>query len=665
MKASFRIDPRGRGPFWLPRPPRSWPPGPKFVISHFSDGSVASRLEDDSWDLSPYAHRVSSLRIRDTSNPLRQDIEWAFRLIGIWFLFRGRKLLSPETFRSHMNVITPYFYYCHDQALRLDQGGQTEDRLRQLSKRFMPSKYEAAMNVFRIVDAFSKEIGVTLLSSKQIESLARLRPKYKRQQTEYIPSRLFSYQLERAQEVVSDFEKNADAIESCMFEALEIYIKAYGGPREAAASTRPREQHPFYGNESECSYESFEALAQHHGILDLLVKWSESKRLRLGLTSISSFLGRSQFAAVICVANLTGMRISEVYSIREDSFFVREDPEFGQMYFLRGSTSKTAKQSDAEWVTSEACKPAFNVISRISRIRRQIARRMSGQQEQIGEESPRPMFDRAQEPWLATSEKSRRSNPVIHAYSQWKKQFPRLFDRDSLIVRRDDYRESLLVNSTHRSGKLALDQEWQPAWHQIRRTLTVNMHASGLVEDSSLSLLLKHSVLDMTLYYRRGSSSLAVDRSLRSEAMKRFFELLAVRFRGACDERFVSPLGNSHKMRILSVVSDRKHKELVTLAKEGRISYRPTLLGACVYNGHCEFGGADNLVGCTSSKHGSFCPDALVDKRRLPALKRLYGILISRKISSSGHPSSSYDQAQIDGLRRVIEVLESPNASKE
>ncbi|MEX3937270.1 hypothetical protein AB4Y32_37005 [Paraburkholderia phymatum] len=73
-----------------------------------------------------------------------------------------------------------------------------------------------------------------------------------------------------------------------------------------------------------------------------------------------------------------------------------------------------------------------------------------------------------------------------------------------LRITQQDRDLARLVTPTLDSGRFAVGKVWPLAWHQLRRTGTVNMQASGLVSDASLQFQLKHVSRAMSLYYGRG-----------------------------------------------------------------------------------------------------------------------------------------------------------------
>lgn len=162
------------------------------------------------------------------------------------------------------------------------------------------------------------------------------------------------------------------------------------------------------------------------------------------------------------------------------------------------------------------------------------------------------LFTWCSEPWAAANGKrpdNEDIRPPAHAYANWQKQFPLLFDAEELKIRPGDLDEARRVTPTLNAKRYSVGALWQLAWHQLRRTTAVNMSASGIVSDASLQYQLKHLSRSMSIYYGRGYSSRAISRDMQAEYLKEALESMARASEKLFEDRFVSPYGPQHKFR--------------------------------------------------------------------------------------------------------------------
>ena len=83
------------------------------------------------------------------------------------------------------------------------------------------------------------------------------------------------------------------------------------------------------------------------------------------------------------------------------------------------------------------------------------------------------------------------------------------------------------------------------------------------------------------------------------------YEVMSKEIAHLFTDRFVSPLGEDHKLRKLQLIDPEDSKKLTKAAKGGRISYREALLGDCMKLGSCPFGGIDNIIHCGGGDTGT------------------------------------------------------------
>jgi len=185
----------------------------------------------------------------------------------------------------------------------------------------------------------------------------------------------------------------------------------------------------------------------------------------------------------------------------------------------------------------------------------------------------------------------------------------------------------------------------------LRRTGAVNMQASGIVSDASVQYQVKHATRACTVYYGQGRSKVRLNDSARAEFIRTMYEVMSKEISALFTNRFVSPLGEDHKLRKLQLVDPTDSKKLAQAAKTGRISYRETLLGGCMKRGSCTFGGIDNVIHCGGGDTGTPCADALYDRTKASRIVKLAD-LISAKLRDA--PDSSPLRESLEAQHRSV-----------
>lgn len=140
-----------------------------------------------------------------------------------------------------------------------------------------------------------------------------------------------------------------------------------------------------------------------------------------------------------------------------------------------------------------------------------------------------------------------------------------------------------------RSG-IAVGVRWPLAFHQLRRSLSVYAHRSGMVTLPALKAQLQHITDEMRSYYSDGYSravNLVFDKDHFShewnaaKAESSFFGYtLGLLF---SDEDI---LGRGAE-RMASMISSRDRHETLKLFEQGKLAYRETPLGGCVSTEEC------------------------------------------------------------------------------
>ncbi|MCA1325133.1 hypothetical protein [Herbaspirillum sp. alder98] len=656
--------------------PDSWPPSPTFPVVINKNGAVISRYADSIWNISIWAQRARILNFGDGPNLFRcPKIDPAnanlLRQIAAWWIYGNNGVRSATTLAARFTYIRGIVAHCSRKGILASDlykfPAVVDEIINSMPQE--PSLIVSLHGLFEVRD----KLGFAIFDREALTKAEASRINREQKQTPYIPPRIWLYQFNRLKEFLEDFHSHREQIEACYKYCLDAYICTAGSLVNACKAGEYKEWGPFWtttrrnGKKTGKTYIGpFEETAIQFGIDSLLRKWvingaPETKKITLH--SLSKYFSMVGYVGLGYILNLTLMRVNEGWCLKTNCVKEEQDPNFGQLVTIQGRTTKTIKDNDARWPASHEIKTAVDAMACISHLRMICA--------DVNPEVPTEPHDiyypylivRAYEPWGSLSVKDSRCPLDVRStpfnYSQVKEQFANLFSDDELTITADDLEVARLITPSLDSEQFEVGKIWTLSWHQLRRTGAVNMQASGLISDSSLQYLLKHSTRAMSLYYGQGYSRLGLNKEAEKLYIRTMHEILGKEISALFSERYISPHGIKRKNEILGCIDPKDDKNLVRLAATGAISYRETLLGGCTKRGPCAYGGIDTLVHCAGNGNEPPCANALYDSKRAPELKRFLSLLeenISLATMNSPHRSSL--EAQVLAIRKALNVIE-------
>jgi hypothetical protein len=633
----------------------SWPPPRDFPVVLDREGSVVSRYGDPVWDLSAWDRVPQVLNFGD--GPLRKGTARisavnadTLRIVAAWWLWGPRSVFTASTLVLQHQIFRNLFALCTSEGIDARELSRYPGVINALANRLPPARGEYALGLLYTLYEQRSQLGFTLLDAEGLRRLASSLPSPSaKEQTAYIPPRIWSYQINRLRAVLDDFDLYKDRIEACYQAALIAYASTYGSLLAARDSaTRLK----ICGRRGA----SFEGLAKEYGIDQLLLRWYATKKHKsLPIFALSNFLTMVNRVGIAYLLNFSMMRIQEAWTLHIDCLHVERDQKLGEIAMLCGETTKTIANDDARWITSRSAKIAISALSTITRWRLKV-------RETYGDILPDGvpyLIQPACEPWAKVSQKPGRAGKVSYpSYLDVVLEHPKLFDPSELRVTEEDWRIAKLITPSLDEKLFGVGNIWSFGWHQLRRTGSVNMQASGIVSDFSIQYQLKHETLATSLYYGQGYSHLSFNRAARAEYIRTMYEMMGKELAQLFSDRFVSPYGAERKREILQIVSESDHKKLVSEAKAGRVAWRPTLLGGCTKIGPCEYGGVENIVRCGGGDNKAPCADALFDQQRLPLIQALRQRLAEQlENAESGSPYQLSLEAQRRAVENTLNVL--------
>lgn len=292
---------------------------------------------------------------------------------------------------------------------------------------------------------------------------------------------------------------------------------------------------------------------------------------------IATRLTAHQMVLMLVVAAYTGMRISEVSILPLEGVLVEFEHLGSTHYELQGTTHKLHKgvKHPTTWITSHQGARAVRLAQRIARVIKQQHSKppKAGQQALLFPSTINPYKSMAKDSSHRSLTNLREIIcPVIEQAD--------IEELDHLELARGWWRDDIEV------GK-----RWPLAFHQLRRSLAVYAHRSGMVSLPALKAQLQHITQEMTSYYADGFSNavnLVFDKQHFSHEWKAakaessyFAYALGILFSD-------SDMFGRGADRMANTIESRSRKDTLRLFEENKLAYRETPLGGCVATEACK-----------------------------------------------------------------------------
>ena len=504
-----------------------------------------------------------------------------------------------------------------------------------------PSRAALAIRLLHDIYEARGHLGFFLLTREQIASLASEFPAHTRIQTPYIPPRLWQLFARRANQVIDSFLASQSQFEQVFRANVE-----YATTGSSSASINVKD-YPL--------------------VAAALARWLKpTGRRQHGLQSLSGYATLVSSCCLSQIVFYSLMRVDEAWCLPLDCFQEEHDSLGELIYSVRGDSTKTVPDPDARWIVCKTTSDAVAAAGAVAKLRLS-AGQMTGVIGPEAELGTAPLFPRSFEPWTNGSRRPLarflQVRPACQELNRELRRFNLLSD-DELRITEEDMGTCRLLNPMADPEVYSVGKLWPLAWHQLRRTGAVNMHASGLVSDASIQYELKHAKVAMSRYYGRGHHLLSsgLSEKAKREFVRSMYEVLAFEFSKLRESTYVSPYGDAHKLRILAPTSELDHKRLLKEAKKGTIAYREHLLGGCANPSPCDKGGFENVAACGGK--GKPCEWLLYDKKKLPKYRTLLCDINARLVKAAPRePLAEALEGQADAVRAAIKTCEEHHAA--
>lgn len=531
-------------------------------VSYDAAGGVVSRFGDHSWDLSSMSTDGTSAL---TLHFFGADVSSAASLLLLireqqkalmWLHMDAGKKRAPKTLRQTNLALNTWCGMAARRGVDLYTLLTNPEWVAQGAEALNVNYLDLTSSVVKTLWRHSKQLGAP--ADIQLQALrdrlnkeARSRPETR--QTPLIPSRVYCA-------ILAALDKRMSLIEGEIDMLLDAYARHRAASHHAPENATPAQQGAFPD-----VLESITGLG-----------YEPASGANLG-DFIVGRLSEHQLALMLVVVAFSGMRFGEVSILPLEDVLVKFE-YMGSVHFeLNGYTHKLkgGVKHLTSWITSHQGARAVRLAQHFARsIQQQYGKPPKAGQQAL-------LFPSTGNPYrrVGDSNKDRDINKLREVVCPEIEQSD-ITELDRLELARGWMRHDIVV------GK-----RWPLAFHQLRRSLAVYAHRSGMVSLPALKAQLQHITQEMTAYYADGFSravNLVFDKEHFShewQAAKAessyFAYAMAVLF---SDEDL---LGRGVQ-RMANTVESRSREATLRLFKENKLAYRETPLGGCVSTEACK-----------------------------------------------------------------------------
>ncbi|SDC49646.1 hypothetical protein [Paraburkholderia lycopersici] len=657
--------------------PPSWPPPQDWIVTLDSDGNPRSKWGEPVWDFSSMAGtslKLNFARVQRTrDSELGPENQYILKMCMTWLIWGPQGYTSWETLRACFGQIRRLILLCEQNGIVASDLFRFP-RVSRLIGEVVRGK-EHKKNMLIMLDRLyhaRETLGFVVVGEAGMRSLSE---EYSAadvddvEQTAYIPSRIWTYQVTRLRECLDDFLAHRQAVEACFNFCVDAYVNNYGSLSIAVSERESKSRFsPFqaptrnFGKEAGPKFLGpFEETAKRFGIDILFRKWTTTSA-SININQFSKYFSLIQYVGLAYIGNFTLQRSAEFATLRSDCLVVEEDPIFGKMSTICGETTKTDPDSDARWPTSRSVGVAVEALTLVARMRTRCAFASSASNCSDDDVENPFLLNRAHEPWSSSVVKVQYSvRPTLLRYKKVIEKFPLLFDHEKIRITQEDLDIARrFTPNLKKSGSFSVGKIWPLAYHQLRRTGAINMFASGILSDSSIQVIMKHATVLQTRYYGKHFSRLRFNQEWEGITVAARYEVMARQMKTITEERYVSPYGEERKQQIaLDLMAEKDFDHLVKEAAKGNVPFRAIRLGGCTNREHCEYGGIESISRCSGGDGHKPCTQVLYDKRKRPSAERqLESVQKKLNNAEAGSPRAEALQAEAQGLRNFLHDTE-------
>lgn len=560
-------------------------PPSNFVVSRLQDGTVVSTYGDLVWDFSIYhpEKKLEKLNFKYwkygevtlQQEQLVGEIKHVLFLI-IWM--RNKTPLSNGTLRNYMTVMNTLAKYAEDESLTIKAIIGCPDLLLGFLRRnpsgWLIETLSSLLRLLVLVNTGESQLNVSVVGKETLKLLYKNNRQYRDTLKQHapIPTRIYSNIISTLLEYLESWEMVAD-------EHLDLALECYRS--RVIHGGRYRYPSNLKANVSKA-----------------LIALITTQTGVFTVKQIGALLTYVQKVSKLIIQVFTGMRDEEAQSLPFNC--IEKITSNGQVhYVIGGRTTKLnhGKVQRTKWVTNYEGARAVQAAQKVATAIYVSQGVNSKDLLELSNNSP--LF-------ISSSYLGLTGKPIATKHAQFGradlyfKNIGGLIEMIPNIEEEDLYElEQLDPHRAWRSEeKFQIGARWSLTTHQLRRSLALYAHRSGLVSLPSLRRQLQHITSEMTSYYAKGSPFAKdffnndkkhfghewQDSQFESASLSYIFNVLL--------SKDILYGGHAHwvehrlKDKDGEVLVDRK--ETMNRFKKGEISYKETIVGGCTKVGACN-----------------------------------------------------------------------------
>lgn len=553
--------------FGTPIAPEAFGVPSNTAVTYKKDGSVASILGELSWDYSAYAgsEGIRRLHFRDLADIRPGDDITAYcgtigdAQLAMFHLLRECTDDYPawSTAKGFLLTIRHISKFAYSRGKTLYEALQNTDDVIECARTIKSGVSLSRLHSILVhLDKLGPARTGLLLPLRELHiplmKLIRARTKPS-QQHPIIPSRILSTLIGYLEDELAAFEAVSDEF----MEALRNFVRA---PLAPAA-------------------EPSKALA------DYIEQFGGDVNRRVS----AKVLAHISAVCELIILLFSGMRKKEALSLPWDCLEIEQN-DSGPHFLIHGVTTKFngGIPKGVWWVTSSFGARAIWCMKAISG----VFHSECGNSGHLGDKEGKfLLFCRR-----SGSGRLYSADLSIGASDNWLRNFLAKID---LTIRKEDISELQFTDPAFvelNLPKFRVGKQWKLTRHQLRRSLTVYAHASGLVSFPSLKRQLKQLTQEMTRYYGKGSSYAVnilkepdhVSREWNEEMPLAEYLAYASQVLFSDERLFGGHAAWANISAKKGRISPFDRETTLQRFRDGELAYRETPLGGCAKSGSCD-----------------------------------------------------------------------------
>lgn len=622
---------------------KDYPPKDDFVMSIDKNGVIISRYGDDIWNFRSFGG-ASKFQFKEYDNANK----CLFKKIMYYIIYSHLFPSKYTSLKDWHNTLQLFFRYCHSNRIKASDLNRYPKAIKEIAKitvKGAPSTFKTKAYHMHHFYKNNEQIGFMLLSEQNIALFESFNPKYEYGQTAYIPVRIWTNLVKHLDSVFDDFDDNQKELEKLYrYLASSYTLNRNKGIRRSSpfCKNRAKNKAKYKGD--------FEYYLRENGLLKLFEKYGERNKLydKYTIMHFSELLNNIIFTSFLYVIYYSIMRHKEATSLRTDCLIIEPDERLGDFFLLRGETTKTDPDSDDRWVVCNRVERAVTIANTL----------LEWKLEYIGNsEEGCHLFQRI-DVWHKDQQ-----TPKARTFNSCKKIINRdgsiFFNTEQYRITQEDYNEALaLTPSLAREDWFKVGNIWQFGFHQFRRTLAVHF-ALNKVSPSSTQLQMKHGTREQQFHYQNNAGRLRLNRLAEQEVVNEYYAEMARNISSVVHgEDSLTHTKSPVAQEVVRFVEEGKMKKLLKAQQNGAVGYRKNLLGGCMKQGACKYGGFDSISHCAGGNRKSMCSDLVIDSSREQEFKEDKAYY-EDQMNEAPEDSPRYEslKAETRGYEKVLEAI--------